>query len=143
MSSSLPAIKQPTIDVVHKDIALGNQYRLELDKLLLTLATALLAFSVAFVPTLRQVDYVQLMMVGWACLAASVVGGVVELHGWERFYLTYRDYEHKGEDGTKVREQITGWRRFGRFVQMAGFAAGVVSIAAFYISNFQHLKLAQ
>ena len=143
MSSPPPAVTRPTIEALQNDIALGNQYRLELDKLLLALATALLAFTVAFIPTLRQVDHLQLMMIGWACLAASVVGGVLELHGWERFYLSYRDTNWKGVDGDGVRRNITRWRRLGRFVQMAGFLAGVAAITAFYMWNFQHLKLAQ
>lgn len=134
----------PTIDVVHKDIALGNSYRIELDKLLLTLATALFAFSASFVPTLKSVGFQGWMVLGWSCLALSMGGGVIELYGWERFYLSYRDFDFKGRgpEGVLARKRITAWRTGARAIQIGGFVGGALALGVFYSSNFIHIKLA-
>jgi hypothetical protein len=136
-------VPKPTIEVVHKDITLGNTYRIELDKLLLTLAVALFAFSTSFVPTLSAIVASGWMAVGWGCLAASISGGILELLGWEMFYISYRDYDYRGkpEEGKRVRRIITLWRRVGRTAQILGFIAGVAAISYFYGLNFKNIRL--
>jgi hypothetical protein len=130
-----------TIEALHRDIALGNQWRLELDKLLLALVTGLFAFTVAFPPTLRETTSAWLLSVGWAGLAISMVGGLVEMHGWERFYLTYRDYEWHDEDGKPERKRITAWRRLARFCFFAGFVIGAAAIGYFAIENLPSVRV--
>ena len=68
--------RKPTIDAIHRDIALANEYRLELIKILLTIAAALFAFTVTFRPSLTKVDLGCAMWVGWAALGLSMIGGV-------------------------------------------------------------------
>lgn len=112
----------PTHEEVHRDIALGNTYRIELSKLLLALAAGLFAFSVAFQPaTFSNVD-ISNLETGWYALAISMAGGMGNLYGWEKFYLSYRDYDLKGkkEEAKRYRSKVTFLRRIARFFQFAG-----------------------
>lgn len=134
---------QLNIDALHRDIATGNQYRLELSKTLLTLATGLLAFTFAFPPQLTAISNPEALRIGWSALAVSVLGGCVNLYGWERFYLSYRDWDWKGkgEDGKQARAAITRWRRIGRLAQFLGFVVGVAGVGAFAIANVSNIAL--
>lgn len=145
MNAPIPPVPVPTIDALHRDIAFANSYRMELIKLLMTLSAALLAFTVTFRPDLKQVLYPKAMWVGWFGLALSMIGGMVHMHGWDRFYMTYRDFDHKFRNspppnggkaqGEKKREQINGWRRVGMCCQFLGFAVGVIGVAIFAAAN--------
>jgi hypothetical protein len=57
------------------------------------------------------------------------------LYGWERFYLTYRDFDWRGEGekGMEQRKSTTTWRRIGRVCQFAGFVIGTFTIGLFTI----------
>lgn len=135
--------KIPDIESLHRDVGFGVQFRLELDKLVLTLASALFAFSTSYVPTLRTVMSAGWLAFSWVSLAVSVAGGVFELLGWEKFYLSYRDFNHKGKvaEGESARKRITSWRRVARGAQLLGFVAGVVGMAVFYAINFRNIAL--
>ena len=133
------AAQRPTIDALHRDIALANQYRLELIKLLMTLCAAILAFTVSFRPSLRDVQSSWLMWAGWIGLGISMVGGMIHMHGWDRFYVSYRDYEHRDLSGECKRRQINRWRRAGMIAQFAGFAVGVLAVAIFAAANIANV----
>ena len=130
----------PDIEIVHKDIALGNSYRLELSKSLLALSTGLFAFTIAFPPAISVGTDITLLRVGWLCLAASMAGGLGNLYGWEKFYLTYRDYDFKGlsSAGKCVRRKITFLRRLARAAQFLGFLLGAFAIGWFTADNIQY-----
>ena len=130
-----------TIESLHRDVALANQYRLELIKLVMTLATALLAFTVSFRPSLRAVNEPWLMWAGWIGLGVSILGGMVNMNGWDTFYISYRDYDwHSGPvDGKQTRVGITLGRRAGAFFQFAGFAGGVFAISFFAALNLANV----
>jgi hypothetical protein len=132
--------QKPGIDALQRDIEFGIRFRLELDKTLLTLVTALFAFTIAFAPTLATQVKGLYLPIGWTALALSMIGGIAELHGWERFYLTYRDFEHKGLDGKPARKRITAWRRLGRFVFFTGFIVGALMIGLFAIENLPNVR---
>lgn len=129
----------PTYEEVHRDIALGNNYRIELSKLLLALAAGLFAFSVAFQPaTFPNIDISNLES-GWYALAISMAGGMGNLYGWEKFYLSYRDYDLKGKqkEGKEYRSTVTFLRRIARFLQFAGFLIGAGLIGYFTSENIK------
>jgi hypothetical protein len=128
---------KPDIDSVHRDLAFANQYRLELIKHLMTLAAGLLAFTVAFRPTLKPVSQGWLMWAGWIGLGLSMIGGLLHMLGWDRFYTTYRDYDFRGQhtQGVNKRRTIRHWRRFGMIIQFIGFGVGVLAIALFALGN--------
>jgi hypothetical protein len=48
MSDANQELIRGCLEILHRDIALANTYRLETTKLLLTIATALFAFTVSF-----------------------------------------------------------------------------------------------
>jgi len=79
-------LRTPTIEAIQRDVGLANQYRLELIKLLLTIAAALLAFTVAFRPSLNRIDLGWAMWAGWLGLAVSMIGGVFHMLGWDHYY---------------------------------------------------------
>jgi hypothetical protein len=129
--------KQPTIEAVHRDVEFGIQFRLELSKTLLTLAAALFAFTVAFPPAIVPGTDLTLLWLGWGGLCVSMAGGFVNLYGWEKYYLSYRDYDwdEKHQQGKEKRKEITLWRRIGRFFQFGGFLIGTFAIGLFTIHN--------
>jgi hypothetical protein len=156
------------LEILHKDIALANTYRLETTKFLLAIVTALFAFTVSFRPTLKVVEGENLMWIGWLGLAASLGGGIFELFGWENFYISYRlDYKKWKEDvaavtrgksaeetaaaiaeltvreaseaGKAARATITCWRRLARTIQFTGFILGVGAIAYFSALNLHNV----
>jgi hypothetical protein len=132
--------RKPTIESVHKNVELGNTYRMELLKQSLTIAAAILAFSVTFRPTLTRVDYPWLMWGGWLALGVSVACGMLHMLLWSHFYLSHRDFDWHDlpAEGKARRKLITSWRRFVMFLQFLGFAGGVVGIGLFAALNFQN-----
>lgn len=127
---------------LHTDVGFGNQYRLELIKTTLTVAVALLAFTVSFRPTLADPSAVWLIWVGWIALGLSSTGAMVNMYGWERIYISYRDYRGDRTSGEKYRERTTVWRRIGMAAQFGGFAVGVLSIAVFSAINLDKVQAA-
>lgn len=134
-------VRKPTIEAIHRDVEFENKYRLELLKQLLTLAAAILAFTVSFRPTLAHVDFGWLMWGGWVALGVSLGCGMLHMLLWSHFYLSYRDYDWHGRpsEGKSHRKYITGFRRFVMFFQFLGFAAGVLGIAIFAAVNFHNV----
>jgi hypothetical protein len=130
----------PTIEAIQTDIGFGNQYRLELIKTTLAIAAGMLAFTATFRPTLVNPTAPCLMWLGWLALGLSTLGGMVNMYGWERFYLSYRDHKADLAEGDRVRKRITAWRRFATVVQFGGFAAGVLAIGVFAALNFTHVR---
>ncbi len=130
-----PNGRGPTIESIHANVEWANKYRLELIKLVMTLAAGILAFTVSFRPTLTKVESPELMWMGWIGLGLSLVGGMVHMHGWDRFYISYRDHDWKGRSGKVARDAINMWRGAAMMFQYAGFAIGVITIALFAVAN--------
>lgn len=130
----------PTIAAVQTDIGFANQFRIELIKLILTLAPTLLAFTVVFRPKLENPACVFLMWIGWPALGMATVGAMVNMYGWERFYASYRDHKDNIEKGREARKSITRWRRLGAALQFGGFGIGVLAIAGFAALNLAAVK---
>ncbi|WP_197339481.1 hypothetical protein [Ralstonia solanacearum] len=125
----------PTIGAIQTDVGFGNLFRLELIKLILGLAPALLAFTVAFRPKLEHPQWLLLMWIGWGSLGIATLGGMINMYGWERFYISYRDYKRDLDAGKIARKRITAWRRIGARLQFSGFGLGVLAIALFAAIN--------
>ena len=127
----------PDIDVLHKDIALANHYRIEVIKYCILSSTALLAFTVSFRPKLETPVCDVLMWISWFSLALSIMGGVGNMYGWENFYISYRDFDFKtkGVEGKAMRKRITFLRRVSMFFQFSGLSLGVMTIALYFALN--------
>lgn len=81
-------------EMIHRDIAVGNDYRKERIKLLTTLATGVFALTVTFHKDLFGATLTRtglwLILLGWAALIASLLAGIVHFRKWEDFYLEHR-----------------------------------------------------
>lgn len=135
----------PDIESVHRDVGFALGFRIEGIKYSLAIATALLAFTVSFRPTLKAVQDEWMMLAAWLMLGLSIAGGLVNLHGWDRFFISYRDYDFASrKDVTKVgrgkpeRKRITRYRRLATAGQWVGLFAGVLLIAIFTWLNFNN-----
>jgi hypothetical protein len=137
-----PARPRPGIEAVQRDIALANTYRIELIKFVLAITAALFAFTVSFRPTLWQVVVPEAMWIAWGGLALSMLGGLFHMEGWDHFYKSYRDFDHRGrfDQGKRARRGINVWRRAGMVVQYAGFVIGVAGVAVFAGANLDHAR---
>jgi len=140
-------VGQPTIDAIQRDVALANQYRLELIKFLLGVAAALFAFTVAFRPTLERVDMYWAMWWGWLGLALSMYGGIFHMLGWDHYYKSYRDHDWKNRssaqgkaEGKEARRVINVWRRLAMYFQFGGFMVGVAGIGIFAAANLDNVR---
>ena len=135
----LPII--PSIAAIHADVGFANQFRLELIKTSLIVATGLLAFTVSFRPSIPTPKHEWLMWVGWIGLGLSAIGAMGNMYGWERFFASYRDHKEDLKAGKTVRRRITRWRRTAMSAQFGGFAFGVLSIAIFAATNLDSVKV--
>lgn len=136
-----PGEIEPTRGAVQTDVGFANQYRLELIKTTLVLATGLLAFTVTFRPNIPSPKWEGLMWAGWIALGLSAIGAMGNMYGWERFFASYRDHRENPSQGKIVRRIITRRRRIAMAFQFGGFAIGVLSIALFAGVNLDSIKL--
>ncbi len=134
----------PSIEAVQHDVEEANKYRLELIKTVLALATALLAFTVAF-PAGREkgvaLTNVSLAWASWGALSVSILAGLFHMLWWQKFYMTYRDLDHKqGERGAgkDARKKLSAVQKVWAFLQYAGFMAGVVLVGLFSVINIKY-----
>ena len=81
-------------DLIHRDIAIGNDYRKERIKLLITLATGVFALTATFHKDVfgSVFTYTGLWLVvgGLAMMIVSLWAGIVHFRRWEDFYLEHR-----------------------------------------------------
>jgi hypothetical protein len=81
-------------EMIHRDIAMGNDYRKERIKLLTTLATGVFALTVTFHKDMFSATLTRtglwLILLGWAALIASLLAGIIHFRKWEDFYLEHR-----------------------------------------------------
>jgi hypothetical protein len=81
-------------EIVHRDIAIGNDYRKERIKLLTALSTGVFALTVTFHKDLfdGKLDWYgwYLMLGGWTALLISLLSGIFHFRNWEDFYLGHR-----------------------------------------------------
>jgi len=146
--SCAPNPRTPTIEAIQRDVGLANQYRIELIKLLLTIAAALLAFTVAFRPSLTRIDIGWAMWAGWLGLAVSMIGGLFHMLGWDHYYKSYRDHDWGNKDdpaagkasGRAARKRINAWRRLSMYAQFGGFVVGVAGVALFAAINIDNAQ---
>jgi len=137
---------------LHRNIAFANAYRMELIKFLMAISAALLTFTVTFRPMLETVQWAWAMWASWSGLALSMVGGMVNMMGWDRFYMSYRDVDYKVgkskgrieavKQGKEKRRKIDLWRKTGMWVQYVCFAVGVIGAAGFAAANIDHVRKA-
>jgi hypothetical protein len=131
-----PAVR--TLDDLHRDIAFANQYRLEFIKHTMSLAAAVFIFTLTFKQNIigtGRTYGVPFAFASWLAMIVSLMGGLGQLSGWDRYYMTWRDYEWRNQSGKAARRVITKWRRFALVMQIAFFITGLVLMAIFCALN--------
>lgn len=150
--------------MIHRDISIGNGYRTERIKLLLTLATAMFGFTVTFHKDLLGGQFTPqglwLVLFGWGALLVSMSAGIVHLRKWEDYYLQFSRigaavWRHRAapdeparmrakEDFEAANEKLKGYqndyKRADRF--QTGFLLAGMGLLALQIviSGFQSLS---
>src|ERR1700728_1748681 len=93
-------------ELIHRDITIGNDYRKERLKLLITLASGVFALTVTFHKDLfsgvLDLSGLVLLLVGWSALLLSLLFGVLHFQKCEDFYLEHRRV------GTAIWQHHTG-----------------------------------
>jgi hypothetical protein len=133
---------RPSEPFLQADLNRAVDYRKEYYKYVISIATALLAFTVSFPPQLSKAPEASwLLFLGWAGLGVAVLSGVRVHMVWAEFFVSFRDYDNRGdrEDGRKVRKGLTFERRFMDVAQMVGLAVGVVCVVIFAGTNLKYL----
>ena len=141
--TNIPAEHRPGAEWVLKDIDRSIDYRKKYYEYSVTIATALLAFSISFPPTLTAVQYVILVKVAWVALGISILCGVTVHFAWSKFYISFRDFDNRKrrDDGELNRKKWTSLRRTMEFLQFLSLLIGVMGMSIFAGVNYQYVAL--
>jgi hypothetical protein len=141
-------------EMIHRDIATGNDYRKERIKLLTTLATGVFALTVTFHKDLFGATLTRtglwLLLAGWGALLLSLLAGIFHFRKWEDFYLEHRSLGlalwnfHAASDDDDKRKASIAYNRSKRkinqlqdayknwnFLQTGGLIAGLTCMAIY------------
>ena len=141
--TTTPARPGPGSEWILKDIDRSIEYRRKFYEYSVAIATALLAFSISFPPTLTAVHLVILVRIAWVALGVSILCGVSVHFVWSLFFISFRDFDNRGEleAGNKVRKKWTFLRRIMEIIQFLSLLVGVMGIAIFAGVNYQYVAL--
>jgi hypothetical protein len=119
------------------------ELRREYYKYTVGIATALLAFTISFPPSLTVIESKWLINLAWATLALAIMCGVLLHYIWSLFYISFRDFDNKyrREAGKKRRHFLTLIRRTLEVLLPLALLAGVGGVAAFASANLDHVVL--
>jgi hypothetical protein len=131
---------QRTLEDIHRDVAFANSYRLELIKHTISLSAGVFVLTLTFIKDYianRTVLFTEMIPIGWAALVVSILGGLAHMATWDRYYISYRDWDFAGdkEKGKKARKLINICRWISMVLQFGGLAAGLVAMLVFYAMN--------
>jgi hypothetical protein len=145
-------------ELIHRDIVLGNDYRKERIKLLITLATGVFALTVTFHKDLlhehlTRLDLI-LVLLGWVALLISLAAGILHFGAWENYYLEFRAQGNAlwrwrvATDADSQKNALKAFNRAGQkiqgyqvsyrkwnFLQSAGLVVGLALIGLYVASG--------
>lgn len=133
---------RPSESFLQSDLDRAVDYRKDYYKYVIAIATALLAFTVSFPPQLsRPPEMTWLLFMGWFGLGLAVLAGVRVHMTWAKFFVSFRDYDNRGErdEGLKVRGRLNRERRLMDAAQMIGLVVGVTGVVVFAGINLKYL----
>lgn len=141
--SNIPSEHRPGAEWVLKDIDRSIDYRKKYYEYSVTIATALLAFSISFPPTLTAVQCVALVRIAWVALGVSILCGVTVHFAWSKFFISFRDFDNRDRrnEGKLNRKKWTSFRRVMEFFQFVCLLIGVMGMSIFAGVNYQYLAL--
>jgi hypothetical protein len=119
------------------------ELRREYYKYTVGIATALLAFTISFPPSLTAIESKWLINVAWTTLAVAIMCGVILHYVWSLFYISFRDFDNKyrRKEGKRRRRFLTYIRRTLEVAMPIALLAGVGGVAAFASANLEHVVL--
>jgi hypothetical protein len=128
-----------TLAEAHLDLGLGNTYRLEYIKHLVSIASGIFVFSVTFMKDLvgkppNEVAGTPLLAFGWTSLVLSIVCGVIHMRCWASYYISW-GLHYEDRPARTRRAQVNRMRRIAEYGQVVGFAVGLLFLLAFAIRN--------
>jgi hypothetical protein len=129
--TNIPTEHRPGAEWVLKDIDRSIEYRKKYYEYSVAIATALLAFSISFPPTLTAVHFVTLVRIAWVALGISILCGVTIHFAWSKFFISFRDFDNRNrsDEGKLSRKRWTSRRRALELVQFIALLIGVMGIA--------------
>lgn len=141
VGTTTAADHRPGAEWVLKDIDRSVDYRKKFYEYSITIATALLAFSISFPPTLTAVDFVFLVRIAWVALGISILCGVTIHFAWSKFFISFRDFDNRNhsKEGKLNRKKWTFFRRTMELVQFIALLIGVMGMSIFAGVNYQHI----
>lgn len=141
--TNTPAEHRPGAEWVLKDIDRSIDYRKKYYEYSVTIATALLAFSISFPPTLTAVHLVILVRIAWVALGISILCGVSVHFAWSKFFISFRDFDNRNlrYEGKRNRKNWTSLRRAMELLQFLSLLIGVMGMSIFAGVNYQYVAL--
>lgn len=117
------------------DMEIGNRYRIDAIKHLISISTAVLVFSVMFQKDVLSVTIADsygkpLLLASWVFLFSSIFLGIVNLRIWAAFYISWSKDE-KSEGGYRKRKRMTRQRRWSDRLQFLGLFCGLGLLVTF------------
>jgi hypothetical protein len=123
----------------HLDIGLGNQFRLEYIKHLVSLSTGVFVFSIAFMKDIMgkpiaQVLVKPVLICGWASLVVSTFAGILHMRYWASYYISWgTGWQEPG--ARRYRSTLNRRRKAAEVIQIAGFVIGLILFVVFTAFN--------
>lgn len=134
-----PEIRQESLSDAHLDIGLGNNYRIEYIKHLVSIATGVFVFSVTFMKDLinestTNADWKPFLIAGWTGLVVSIVSGILHMRLWSQYYISW-GLHYEESRAVKWRQVINRRRKIAENLQIGGFAIGLLLLLIFATRN--------
>lgn len=122
-----------------RDIEFGNSYRLEYIKHLITIASGMFVFTVAFMKDVlgkpAAAAHGSLILIcGWTALVVSIVAGIHHMRYWAWFFVSW-GRGPADEQEIAWRKRIDGRRKIAEQTQFYGFFVGLVCLLVFAALN--------
>lgn len=123
----------------HLDIGLGNQYRLEYIRHLVSIATGVFVFSVTFMKDLvgkptSLANFRISLVLGWLGLLLSIVSGIFHMKLWSQYYISW-GIAYDDKRAKEWRKKLNTRRKIAEWVQICGFALGLLFLIVFATKN--------
>ncbi|MBN2261095.1 MAG: hypothetical protein JW702_11145 [Clostridiales bacterium] len=125
-----------TLEEIHYDVGLANNYRIEYIKHLMSLSAGIFVISIAFmsdlVKEIENAEHKVIIILGWGFLIISLIGGIFHMKCWDRFYISYRK---EMDIGNIRRKKINKYRILAEIIQVSSFLTGIIFIFLFVSTN--------
>jgi hypothetical protein len=128
-----------TLAEAHLDIGLGNNYRIEYIKHLMSISAGAFVFSVTFTKDILGSDPITAplkvaLLVGWAALAASAIAGIFHMRLWAQYYISW-GLNYEKQSAKQWRSKVNRWRKIADAIQVGGFVVGLAAMLVFATST--------